>query len=140
MKKIFIDSDLFVMDLRYLRDSRSEINSRFLKKIHGNKSSGVTSIFNLLEVCGILSFNLSSDELVGLYRGFPERYHVKILFPADTTGNLQYDIPVIFDHIQKKQSLGDAQVGYVVERFADQISAFVSWNNKHLPPIVSAEN
>lgn len=131
MKSVFLDSDLFVLDIRYLRDTRIEQNSRFLEKVRTGKIRGVTSIFNILETCGVLSYNLSSEELVNLYEEFTERYGVKIFLPADSTGNLQYDIPAIFGHIKKKKSLGDAQVSYVVERFASQLSCFVSWNASH---------
>ena len=131
MKKVFIDSDVFVRDLRYPRDKRSAINKRFLEKVKSRKIHGVTSIFNLLEICGILSFNLSEDQLIGLYGDFCNHYKVQVFFPSDASGNLQYDIPEIFRHIQKKNSLGDAQVHYIVERFSDQLSQFVSWNANH---------
>jgi len=131
MKKVFIDSDIFVRDLRYPRDARTESNRKFIEKIKSKKGLGGTSIFNLLEVCGILSFNLSSEELLQLYGDFINYYKVQILFPADANGNLQYDIAKIFGQIQKKQSLGDAQISYVVERFASQLSCFVSWNAPH---------
>ncbi|MBI2335638.1 MAG: hypothetical protein HYU97_02610 [Deltaproteobacteria bacterium] len=131
MKKVFIDSDIFVRDLRYPRDSRTEANQKFIEKIQARKGLGVTSIFNLLEICGILSFNLSAEELLQLYGDFINYYKVQILFPADANGNLQYDIIKIFGQIQKKQSLGDAQVSYVAERFASQLSCFVSWNAPH---------
>jgi len=128
MKKVFIDSDIFVRDLRYPRDQRSVINRRFLALVKERKIRGVTSLFNLLEVCGILSFHLSSEQLLGRYADFCHHYRVQLLLPADREGMLQYDIPSIFSHIQKKQSLGDAQIAYTVERFQGQLKAFVSWN------------
>ena len=131
MKKVFIDSDLFVRDLRYPRDMRTAINQKFLDRVRRRKIHGVTSIFNLLEVCGILSFNLSSSDLLRLYADFTHHYNLQILFPADGAGNLEYDIPRIFEQIQGKQSLGDAQISYVVHRFADHLSCFVSWNAVH---------
>ena len=144
MKKVFIDSDLFVRDLRYPRDARTETNRKFLEKVKRQKIRGVTSIFNLLEICGILSFNLSSNDLLLLYADFTNQYNIQILFPADSVGLLQYDIPLIFSQIQKKQSLGDAQISYVVERFSKHLSSFVSWNAHHfdrkLPiPVMSPE-
>jgi hypothetical protein len=131
LKRVFIDSDLFVRDLRYPRDARTEGNGKFLDLVRSRKIRGATSIFNLLEVCGILSFNLSAKDLADLYSDFTNHYRIKILFPADATGNLQYDIPQIFEQIRKKQSLGDAQISYVVNRFAGQLSCFVSWNAAH---------
>ncbi len=130
MKRVFVDTDIFVRKLRYPRDRDSEVNSQFLERVKGGKIKAATSIFNVLEVCGLLSFNLSPDSLIGLYTGFGEHFGVKIFFPADANGNLQYDFTAIFQKIQMKQSLGDAAVSYVVERFADLVSGVVSWNSK----------
>ena len=56
MKRVFIDTDIFVRDLRYPNDPLLEINQRFLEKVMSGKIAATTSIFNVLEVCGILSF------------------------------------------------------------------------------------
>ena len=131
MKKIFIDSDVFVLDLRYGRDKRGALNRQFLERVRSKKIRGVTSIFNLLEVCGILSFNLSEAQLLGLYADFCHHYGVQLLFPADAAGKVRYEVPEIFAQIQQKQSLGDAQITGVVERFRDHLKGFVSWNASH---------
>ncbi len=145
MKRLFIDSDLFVRDLRYPRDARTAINSRFLERVKKGTLRGATSIFNVLEVCGILSHNYSVSQLTGLYADFCSHYRLQVFFPADEDGGLQYDIAKIFTQMQKKQSLGDAQIGYVVERFSNQISSFVSWNAAHFVgkfsvPVVTPEH
>jgi hypothetical protein len=131
MNRIFLDTDLFVRKLRYPHDLFSKENSLFLEKVKCKKIKGATSIFNVLEVCGILSFNLTVKALTDLYTGFGEHFGVKIFFPADENVNLQYDYARVFEKIRSKQSLGDAQVSYVVERFSNLISAFVSWNARH---------
>ena len=128
---IFIDSDIFLRDLRYPRDKQTEINKAFLKRVMSKKIKACTSIFNILEVLGIMSFNLSEDELLDLYTAFPDHYRIQILFPADPLGNFDYDITNILTQIQKKQSLGDAQVASVINRFASILDGFVSWNAKH---------
>lgn len=130
MKKIFIDTDIFIISLRYLRDARYQINETFLKKIKKSKIA-TTSIFNVLETCGILSYNLTQDKLLQVYEEFPQYFHIKILWPATPTGELNYDISKIFTHIKTKQSLGDAQVSYVAELFSHQLKAFVTWNAAH---------
>ncbi len=44
-----IDTNVFVIDLRYKRDRNFSVNRAFLERVaHGG--NGVTSIFNLLEV------------------------------------------------------------------------------------------
>jgi hypothetical protein len=131
VKSLFIDSDVFIRDLRYPRDEKTDFNKSLLEKIRKRKFKAVTSYFNLLEICGILSFNLSSENLLRLYADFIREYRVKILFPSDASGFFQYDYAGIFDQIRKKQSLGDAQASYIAERFRDGLSAFVSWNARH---------
>lgn len=128
---IFIDSDVFVRDLRYRRDERFADNARFLDQLKKRKMAACTSIFNLLEVCGILSFNLNESDLRDLYSSFTAHYGVKIIFPAYSDGDLDYDIPKIFLQMTKKQCLSDAQISYVVERFAGKIKKFITWNTIH---------
>jgi hypothetical protein len=43
--------------------------------------SGATAVFNLLELAGILSFNLNEQQLLNLLTLFPEQYHVAVLPP-----------------------------------------------------------
>lgn len=131
MKSVFIDSDIFVRDLRYQRDANIAANQKFLEKVRNRKIKGVTSIFNVLEVCGILSFNLSQDSLLKLYADFTKYYGIQILFPANPNVELQYDIPKIFQSISQKQGLGDAQISYVINRFASDLSHMVTWDLAH---------
>lgn len=131
MKQVFIDTDIFVRDLRYQRDVNIVANQHFLEKVRNRKIKGVTSVFNLLEVCGVLSFNLSQENLLKLYADFTKHYSVQILFPANPQVELHYDIAKIFQSIVKKQSLGDAQIGYVVNRFASDLSYMATWNVTH---------
>ncbi len=131
MKRVFIDSDVFVRDLRYPRDQKNEINRRFLDQVERGRIKGATSYFNLLEVCGVLSFNYTTEDLMELYSDFINHFRVKIFYPSDAQGYFQYDLVRIFERIKQKQDLGDAQVGYVVERFSSLVSCFVSWNARH---------
>lgn len=131
MKRVFIDTDIFVRDLRYQRDANIISNQKFIEKVRSQKIRGVTSIFNLLEVCGVLSFNMSQEGLLKLYADFTKHYAVQILFPANPQVELQYDIPKIFQSIIRKQSLGDAQISYVINRFASNLTYMATWNVIH---------
>jgi hypothetical protein len=51
---IVIDSNIFVIDLRYPHDRHYAANRRFLQKLAQTRQ-GATTIFHVLEVCGILS-------------------------------------------------------------------------------------
>lgn len=130
MKLFFVDTDIFVRDLRYRRDELFETNTTFLKQIISGKLKAATSIFNVLEVCGIMSHNMSPENLFGLYGYFTEKYPVKIYYPARADGSFDYDPLKIFNQIQKKQSLGDAQIACLVVRFENLVSEFITWNVK----------
>ena len=56
---VLIDTNIFVIDLRYKRDNYYKTNRAFLAHI-AKKRIGFTSTINLLELCGILSFNLNA--------------------------------------------------------------------------------
>ena len=75
---VLVDTNIFVIDLRYKRDANYEINRSFLNHI-SEKRNGFTTIVNLLELCGILSFNLNEKQLVELWFYFQDRYGVVVL-------------------------------------------------------------
>ena len=131
MPTAIVDSDIFVTALRYPDDCHAKDNNEFLHLIQIGKIKGYTTYFNVLEVCGILSFNLPMRELQKLYEQFCQKFNVKVLYPSLPSGEFQYEFDKIFKLISNKQGLGDAQVSYIANRFADDVDAFVSWNAKH---------
>lgn len=130
-KLIVVDTDVFVRDLRYLRDREYKTNQRFLETIR-NGQNGVTTIVNLLEICGILSFNLAPGPLKELFYYFPKRYQVEVL-PLHTMQEPLpgVDIGDIFARISRKTSFGDALVTSFIEKFVPGADVFVSWNARH---------
>ncbi|MCD4718077.1 MAG: hypothetical protein K8R45_15220 [Desulfobacterales bacterium] len=130
--KVFIDTDIFVRNLRYRDDKNTIENDLFLELVKEKKIIGFTSIYNLLELCGIMSFNLSPESLLHLYGGFKKRFRLKqILFGKSSDENLIIDINIIFGQLFKKMSFGDALIAACVEYHGDLIEGFVSWNAKH---------
>ena len=64
-----IDTNVFVIDRRYRRDRNYAANRRFLDAVKRERS-GFTTMINLLELCGILSFNLNDHQLQTVWEGF----------------------------------------------------------------------
>jgi hypothetical protein len=63
---ILLDADILLIDVRYPNDARFLVNRQFLDHIRaGSVAVGITSQA-LLEVVGILSFNLSAARVVQL--------------------------------------------------------------------------
>ena len=126
-----IDTPVFVIDLRYKRDRNFASNRAFLDRLV-EEGHAATTIFNLLEVCGILSFNLSERQLEEMFHYFPQHYNVDVLphstlespLPPLKTGDL-------FHVIARKTSFGDALIISAVEKHIPGTGCFVSWNARH---------
>lgn len=129
---ILIDTNIFVIDLRYKRDANYNINRSFLSAIAGS-GIGFTTIANLMEVCGILSFNLNQKQLLDLWTYFEERYKISMIPSPD----LQSDFPsienhILLDTIRKKMSFGDALMIGLAQKLLPFVSTMVTWNKEHL--------
>lgn len=132
---IVVDTDIFIRDLRYSRNRESKTNRRFLETIR-KQGNAATTIVNLLEICGILSFNLSPAQLKELFFYFPRRYQVDVL-PVHSLDEPLPEIGIgnLFERIGVKLSFGDALVASVIEKFIPGADVFVSWNAKHFQQI-----
>ena len=129
MKKVFIDSNVFIIHLRYKRDENYEINKKFLELVISNKIKGYTSIYNLLEITGILSFNLNQTQIKEFFINFPNIFNVQILFPEETLEeNICINIQNVLKQIYKKTSFMDAVILDIFEK--SKIKTFITWNTK----------
>ena len=128
---IFVDSNVFVIALRYPRDRNARANAAFLARVR-DQGDAVTSVVNLLEVCGILSFNLNEPQLRALYRHFARRFGVRIV-PEDRDGRalMPATPPEVLALVTARMSLGDALVASALLRWAPAADTFVSWDAKH---------
>lgn len=134
---VFIDTNVFVIDLRYKDDANFRINRNFLDFVseHGK---GSTSILNLLELCGILSFNLNQRQITELFHYFTLRYSIRII----PSNNIDALLPGIFvkdvmETIYKKASFGDALIANLVNNYSKVNSVFVSWDAVHFKHLLS---
>jgi hypothetical protein len=108
------------------------LNKSFLSAV-AQSGSGFTTIVNLLELCGILSFNLNQDQLLDLWTYFQDKYKITVLPEL----NLQNDFPSIeinrlFGILSKKTSFGDALMISVAEKFLSFASTMVTWDDEHI--------
>jgi len=128
---ILVDSNVFVIDLRYRRDPLYRTNRRFLDRM-AQEGSGATTLINLLELAGILSFNLNNRQVLDLLSLFPSRYRVAVLPPLDLDSNLpSLSLGRIVRRIAERCAFGDALVIEAAERFAPPRSCFVTWDAEH---------
>ncbi len=132
---VLIDTNIFVIDLRYKRDVYYKTNRAFLADI-AKKRTGFTTIVNLLELCGILSFNLNEKQLTELWFYFQDRYQVTVLPVPDLETNFPATrIREIFDRLKSRTSLGDALMMVVARKHLPFISTMVTWDKVHFENI-----
>ena len=128
---IFVDSNLFVIDLRYRDDANYRTNRRALNRL-AQDGTAITGLLNLLEVCGILSYNLSADALHALYVHFARRYAVTLVPGNSYEARLPNPTArEVLGKMEHRAALKDAEIQLLVEQHAATLSAFVSWNAKH---------
>ncbi|MCX9082213.1 MAG: PIN domain-containing protein [Candidatus Methanoperedens sp.] len=127
---IFIDTDIFVIEKLFNNDKRYTVTNEFL---NNDLKEKCTSIFNLFELLGIASFNLSKTDLKKLLKGFSEVYDIRILFPVTSYESTDAFVEQLFDNVFEKiimkMSFSDALILSVAEEHS--CSKFVTWNIKH---------
>jgi predicted nucleic-acid-binding protein len=128
---ILIDTNIFVIDLRYKRDTNFKVNQAFLSAVV-QTGNGFTTIVNLLEICGILSFNLNQDQLFDLWTYFHDKYKITVL-PEPGLQSVFPGIKInrLFKILCKKASFGDALMISVAEKSLPFVSTLVTWDNEH---------
>lgn len=131
---IFVDNNIFLIDLRYPGDINYSKNRKFLDYI--NTNGGVTSIINLLEVCGILSYNLNQRQLKELYYYFPDKYNLEIVPVSEMHLKLpEFYIKDLMESICQKSSFGDAMVINAIKPHIKKDSFFLTWDARHFKNI-----
>jgi len=128
---VLVDTNIFVIDLRYKRDPYYETNRALLDYI-AERGNGFTTIVNLLELCGILSFNLNEKQLAELWFYFQDRYRVAVLpAPILETNFPSIGIKEIFDLLKGRISLGDALMISVAKKHLPFIATMITWDDMH---------
>ena len=128
---VLVDTNIFVIDLRYRRDRHFKKNQSFLYSV-AQIGNGFTTIVNLLELCGILSFNLNRDQLLDLWTYFHDKYKITVLPEPDPQGVFPgIEINRLFDILCKKFSFGDALMMAVAKKCLPFVSTMVSWDNEY---------
>lgn len=141
---IFVDTNVFVVALRYRRDHNAAANARFLGTLR-ERGNGVTSVVNVLETCGVLSFNLNPRQLRALYAYFGRRFAVEIVAGPAEQPLVTASADKILGYVGRRLSLGDALVALALETLAPRATAFVSWDARHfkgkieIPALTPAE-
>jgi len=129
-----IDSDVFLIDCRYPNDAKYQINRLFLDEITTRQIERATTLFNVLEICGVLAFNLNPSQLRAFYANFGRQYHVRVLGPRlpDRRGRERIDLLAgrALGVVLRRVSFADALVLLTAES-TPEVTTFITWNARH---------
>jgi len=129
----FIDTDILVIDKLFPKDKRFKINQKLLHLFEVGELEGCTSIYNVFELLGIASFNLTESELRNLLEGFESSFNIRIIYPVITVDSANDFIAKFFDNAFKKICLKMNFTDAVILQIAEEnlCTSFITWNTKH---------
>ena len=129
---ILLDADVLLVDLRYPSDARFPVNRQTLDRIHADGVAvGITSQA-LLEIIGILSFNVSPPRVPRLAHQLCIQYGLAV-FP-DLQGHPSYagcTVQDLIAQMSRQMALGDTVQAVQIQRYAAGADCLLTWNAQH---------
>lgn len=132
---VVIDSDVLLLAFAYPNDDRQKVNQKFLEVVQ--TAQPATTIYNVMETLGQLSFNLSAEQLDGWRDWLANAYNLTIIWDTDSKETVDPETwrEIIYERpFQKMQTVRmafmDALILSSVEHTPD-VEYFVTWNAKH---------
>ncbi len=128
---VLLDSNLFIIDRFFHKDVLYSQNRAFIERL--GELEAAISVFTLLEICGVASFNLSSRELEHWLYEFSDVYPIFVLDPFDLETQAAVDWIGVFlvevsEKISRKTTFGDAIILREAEKY--RVEALITWNTK----------
>jgi hypothetical protein len=129
---ILLDGDVLLIAHRYQNDARFAVNSQALQQIAADAIPlGITSQA-LLEVVGILSYNVTPGSIPQLPRYLIGLYGL-LVFP-DLQQHPSYagcTVPELIAQMSQQMSLPDAVQAVQIARYAPHADCLLTWNARH---------
>lgn len=131
---VVIDTDVFLLSFAYQSDKRQTTNAAFLERAKDRERA--ITIYNLMEILGQMSFNLSPSQLDGWETWLIEAYRLNVIYPAylgESAENFFHT--EIFERPYAKMrahrvAFLDSLIINLAER-ASNVEQFVTWNARH---------
>ncbi len=132
---IAIDTDILSIYHIFKNDPRFKTTSTFIKKT--KEIHRAITIFNLLELCGIISTAKRCEEAQGIFEGYFLKKDMKILYPRVNFSSKNEFFAVqnveLMNRISRGMRLGDASILWVVE--SNTCNYIVTWNKRQFTHI-----
>ena len=129
---ILVDADIILLDKRYTSDPRFDVNRRLLDRLSSGKRVVGIATQALLEVAGVMSFNLRPAHLSDSPLNFAREYHLRVV--PSIRKHPEYaacSFAVVSKYIAKRMSLGDAVQAAQIEKYAPNAEVLLTWNSRH---------
>ena len=132
---VVIDTDVLLLSFAFANDKRQTANANFLSKVQ-NAEPAIT-IYNLMELLGHLSFNLSPTRLDALQTWLIEAHQLTVIWPAELDAPTAssffraeiFERPFAKMRTQRMAFL-DSLILNLAERTPD-VAYLITWNAKH---------
>jgi len=98
---VVLDTDVLLLAFAFQNDKRQPVNTAFLKRVQSAEPA--ITVYNLMELLGQLSFNLSPTRLDAWQAFLVDAYQLTVVWPAapDVMDALSYSF---FPHINSAPS------------------------------------
>jgi hypothetical protein len=129
---ILLDSDIILIDIRYPNDPKFPVNRQVLGQLHADGTVVGMTVQALLEIVGILSFNVASHQVSALPTQICAVYQLSVV--PDLHQHPQYagcTVIELINQMKTQMALGDAVQAVQVARFAAFAECLLTWNAKH---------
>ncbi|OIN98110.1 hypothetical protein AUJ66_01530 [Candidatus Desantisbacteria bacterium CG1_02_38_46] len=128
---LVIDTDVLSIHHIFTGDKRYKKNKEFLSMVKTKES--YTTIFNLLELCGILATVGDKKQVEELYRMYFASEEIKLLLPStiDKVSNISWSeiSEEMLEIIKRGTRFGDASILWICEEH--DVKYFITWNIRH---------
>jgi hypothetical protein len=133
---VVIDTDVVLLAFAFQNDLRQSANTNFLNKVRSAEPA--ITIYNLMEILGQLSFNLSPAKLANWQSWLIDAYQFTVIWPMgpDEQDSAAASFRAeIFDRPfakmrARRMAFMDALVLNLAER-TPEVHLFVTWNARH---------
>ncbi len=132
---VIIDSDVLLLAFAFVNDKKQEKNHLFLEKVQ--TAQPATTIYNVMEVLGQLSFNLSPERLNQWNSWLVDAYQLTVIWMADEEIKMskEYFREELYERpYQKMRTMRMHFMDSLIISLAERVpnaEYFVTWNAKH---------
>lgn len=129
---ILLDSDILLIDQRYQNDPRYSLNRQAVEFAKANSVSLGITAQALLEVIGILSFNVSPPLVPTLPSALISLYALTVRPDFQTHPDYAgCSVTDLITQMTTQMALGDAVQAVQIARYASDAECLLTWNARH---------